>query len=94
MILKTLSTGRQPVYYVQKNCRNEDGKPSSKYVDRLGTLEDLEKRFGGRRSRRRTLFHHGSAGFSSDTQIVTRKAMKSVIASIKPSKDEKDNDEA
>jgi len=25
---------------------------------------------------------------------VTRKAMKSVIASIKPSKDEKDNDEA
>lgn len=48
-----------------------------------------------------SLFHHGSAGFSSDTQIVTRKAMKSVIASIKtsklpikPSKDEKGNDEA
>ena len=41
-----------------------------------------------------SLFHQGSAGFSSDTQIVTRKAMKSVIASIKPSKDEKDNDEA
>lgn len=28
MILKTLSMGRQPVYYVQKSCRNEDGKPS------------------------------------------------------------------
>ena len=39
--------GRQPVYYVQKSCRNEDGKPSTKYVERLGTLEDLEKRFGG-----------------------------------------------
>ncbi len=47
MILKTLSMGRQPVYYVQKSCRNEDGKPSTKYVERLGTLEDLEKRFGG-----------------------------------------------
>ena len=38
--------GRQPVYYVQKSYRNEDGKPSTKYVERLGTLEDLEKRFG------------------------------------------------
>lgn len=39
--------GKQPVYYVQKSYRNEDGKPSTKYVERLGTLEDLEKRFGG-----------------------------------------------
>lgn len=46
MILKTLSMGKQPVYYVQKSYRNEDGKPSTKYVERLGTLEDLEKRFG------------------------------------------------
>ena len=38
---------KQPVYYVQKSYRNEDGKPSTKYVERLGTLEDLEKRFGG-----------------------------------------------
>ena len=37
---------------------------------------------------------HGSAGFRTDTQIVTKKAMKSIIASIKTSKDEKDNDEA
>ena len=48
MILKTLSMGRQPVYYVQKSCRNEDGKPSTKYVERLGTLEDLEKRHGNK----------------------------------------------
>ena len=47
MILKTLSMGKQPVYYVQKSYRNEDGKSSTKYVERLGTLEDLEKRFGG-----------------------------------------------
>ena len=37
---------------------------------------------------------HGSAGFRTDTQIVTKKAMKSIIASIKTSKDKKDNDEA
>ena len=37
---------------------------------------------------------HGSAGFRTDTQIVTKKAMKSIIASVKTSKDEKDNDEA
>ena len=46
MILKTSSMGKRPVYYVQKSYRNEDGKPSTKYVERLGTLEDLEKRFG------------------------------------------------
>ena len=34
---------------------------------------------------------HGSAGFRTDTQIVTKKA---IIASIKTSKDEKDKDEA
>ena len=38
---------KQPVYYVQKSYRNEDGKPPTKYVERLGTLEDLEKRFWG-----------------------------------------------
>ena len=36
---------------------------------------------------------HGSAGFRTDTQIVTKKAMKRIIASIKTSKDEKENDE-
>ena len=36
---------------------------------------------------------HGSAGFRTDTQIVTKKAMKSIIASIKTSNDEKDKDE-
>ena len=39
--------GKQPVYYVQKSYRNEDGKPSTKYVERPGTLEDPEKSFGG-----------------------------------------------
>ncbi len=28
MIQKTLSMGKQPVYYVQKSYRNEDGKQS------------------------------------------------------------------
>ena len=112
MILKTLSMGKQPVYYVQKSYRNENGKPSTKYVERLGTLEDLEKRFGGedpvgeakkylakkvnrageKFSPDLTNHLHGSAGFRTDTQIVTKKTMKSIIASIKTSKDEKDND--
>ena len=47
MILKTLSMGKRHVYSVQKSYRNEDGKPSTKYVERLGTLEDLERHFGG-----------------------------------------------
>ena len=39
MILKTSSMGKRPVYYVrksnvQKSYRNEDGKPSTKYVER------------------------------------------------------------
>ncbi len=130
---------KQPVYYVQKSYRNENGKPSTKYVERLGTLEDLEKRFGGEDpvgeakkylakkvnragekfspdqilgtlqdmnflkvtgegyiptyTRTDLTNHlHGSAGFRTDTQIVTKKTMKSIIASIKTSKDEKDND--
>ena len=40
MIQKTLSMGKRPVYYVQKSCRNEDGKPSTKYAERLGTIDD------------------------------------------------------
>ena len=131
---------KQTVYYVQKSYRNEDGKPSTKYVERLGTLEDLEKRFWGEDpvgeakkylakkvnragekfspdqilgtlqdmnflkvtgegciptyTRTDLTNHlHGSAGFRTDTQIVTKKTMKSIIASIKTSKDETDNDE-
>ena len=34
MILKASSMGKRPVYYVQKSYRNEDGKPSTKYVER------------------------------------------------------------
>lgn len=85
-VLKTLSMGKQPVYYVQKSYRNEDGKPSTKYVERLGTLEDLEKRFG----------EEDPVGekLSPDQIIGTLQDMKSIIASIKTSKDEKDNDEA
>ena len=33
MILKASSMGKRPVYYVQKSYRNEDGKPSTKYVE-------------------------------------------------------------
>lgn len=35
------------IEFVHKSYRNEDGKPSAKHVERLGTLEDLEKRIGG-----------------------------------------------
>ena len=43
MILKTSSMGMRPVYYVQKSYRNEDGKPSTKYVeaDRRSATADV-----------------------------------------------------
>lgn len=47
MILKTMSMGKQPTYYVQKCFRDENGKPRTKNIERLGTLEDLKARFGG-----------------------------------------------
>jgi len=43
MILKASSMGKRPVYYVQKSYRNEDGKPSTKYVetDRRSATADV-----------------------------------------------------
>ena len=43
MILKASSMGKLPVYYVQKSYRNEDGKPSTKYVetDRRSATADV-----------------------------------------------------
>ena len=43
MILKTSSMGKRPVYYVQKSYRNEDGKPSNKYLetDRRSATADV-----------------------------------------------------
>ena len=43
MILKTSSMGKRPVYYVQKSYRNEDGKPSTKYLetDRRSATADV-----------------------------------------------------
>lgn len=46
MILKTLNFGESPTYYIQKSFRREDGRPATKNVERLGTLEDLKARFG------------------------------------------------
>ncbi len=46
MILKEMSLGSTAVYYVQKSFRKENGKPTTKKVERLGTIEDLKKRFG------------------------------------------------
>ena len=46
MILKEMSLGATAVYYVQKSFRKENGKPSTKKVERLGTIEDLKNRFG------------------------------------------------
>jgi len=43
MILKTSSMGKRHVYYVQKSYRNEDGKPSTKYLetDRRSATADV-----------------------------------------------------
>ena len=54
MIIKTSSMGMRPVYYVQKSYRNEDGKPSTKYVEtdrRSATASGSERRLTDTSSR-------------------------------------------
>ena len=46
MILRKINFGKEPVYYVQKSYRKEDGRPATKNVERLGTINELKKRFG------------------------------------------------
>ena len=46
MILRTVSSKNTTLYYVQKSFRRDDGKNATKYVERLGNLEQLEERFG------------------------------------------------
>ena len=46
MVLRMLNWGKEPIYYVQKSYRKENGKPATKNVERLGTLEELKSRFG------------------------------------------------
>ena len=46
MVLKEISLGKQPIYYVQKSYRKENGRPATKTYERLGTLEELKARFG------------------------------------------------
>ena len=41
MILRELTWGKEPVYYVQKSYRKENGKPATKHVERLGTMSEL-----------------------------------------------------
>ena len=46
MTLRALTWGKEPIYYVQKSYRKEDGKNATKNVERRGTLADLKSRFG------------------------------------------------
>ena len=46
MTLRALTWGSEPIYYVQKSYRKEDGKNATKNIERLGTLSDLIARFG------------------------------------------------
>ena len=46
MVLKEINLGKQPIYYVQKSYRNENGRPATKNYERLGTLDELKVRFG------------------------------------------------
>ena len=46
MILKACKSKNYTFYYVQKSYRTDDGKCSTKNVERLGTIEDLKARFG------------------------------------------------
>ena len=46
MILKACKSKNYTFYYVQKSFRTNEGKCSTKNVERLGTLDDLKTRFG------------------------------------------------
>ena len=46
MILKSCNSKNYTFYYVQKSFRTETGKCSTKNIERLGTIDDLRKRFG------------------------------------------------
>ena len=46
MVLKEINLGKQPIYYVQKSYRKENGRPATKNYERLGTIEELRVRFG------------------------------------------------
>ena len=46
MTLRALTWGSEPIYYVQKSYRKEDGKNATKNIERLGTMSDLIARFG------------------------------------------------
>lgn len=46
MILRTVSSKNTTLYYVQKSYRQENGKNATKYVERLGNIEQLKARFG------------------------------------------------
>ena len=46
MILKSCNSKDYTFYYVQKSFRTETGKCSTKNIERLGTIDDLRKRFG------------------------------------------------
>ena len=46
MTLRALAWGKEPIYYVQKSYRKDNGKPATKNIERLGTFDDLKARFG------------------------------------------------
>ena len=46
MTLQETTTKSSTTYYVRKSFRTEEGKYSSKIVERLGTIKELEERFG------------------------------------------------
>lgn len=46
MILRTVSSKNTTLYYVQKSFRKENGKNATKYVERLGNIDQLKVRFG------------------------------------------------
>lgn len=46
MILRTVASKNTTLYYVQKSFRQENGKNATKYVERLGNIEQLKARFG------------------------------------------------
>ena len=79
MVLKEISLGKQPIYYVQKSYRKENGRPATKNYERLGTIEELRARFGEEDP------IGGAKRYIAELTAAEKEANKKVIVEYSPS---------
>ena len=79
MVLKEINLGKQPIYYVQKSYRKENGRPATKNYERLGTIDELKARFG------KADPIGGAKRYIAELTAAEKEANKKVIVEYSPS---------